>query len=421
MAAIALLIAAFATAATAKAQERPLMAVLLDRLCAKNLRANEEDRLYGTISISVRTTVKYSGGVYSPDLVDDAVQNSVVALLQNCPRIVAIDDAHRLGLAIEIVRDETTKLIRDGNKSYSGTEMDKATAADLSEELSSREIDAWLDGLNPQQRALAIFLYNSEVSPDQVAAAVGVPPGAISREIGETKTNLLRFFREDADAQAERPRAGPPIEYRFRSQGERRRREADAAPRDRSSPSSRYRSQGDTEAAERAEARWPAAYQPLNGPALDPPPEASGPALPLVALLVPGRPESIRITGISSDIYGGWSLLAAVKGLTPGQRVDVSEPFLLLPGQQGHKRMLVVGLQEISSPAGDIRRFLLKAFSIDADSSAAGLGDTFQLGEAHLGNPDALLTLQNRNLSYIEKTRCLWRDYGTAPDPGLCR
>ena len=37
------------------------------------LRPNEEDRLFGLISVTVRATIKYEGGV-SPDLIDDAVQ-----------------------------------------------------------------------------------------------------------------------------------------------------------------------------------------------------------------------------------------------------------------------------------------------------------------------------------------------------------
>src|SRR5947207_967916 len=56
----------------AQAQEtRPPAAVLLDRLCAETLRPNEEDRLFGLISITVRATIKYRGGVFDPDLIDD--------------------------------------------------------------------------------------------------------------------------------------------------------------------------------------------------------------------------------------------------------------------------------------------------------------------------------------------------------------
>jgi len=344
----------------AHGQTRPATAELLDHLCAKTLRANEEDRLYGTISVTVRATIKYEGGSYSPDLVDDAVQNAVEALTQNCPRFAATDDAHRLGIAIAVVRDETLKLLRVDPTFYPTGEMDKATAADLSQELSSREIDSWLDGLSPRQRALALFLYASGVTDDQVGAAVGAPPGQVSREIGDTKTSLLKFFREESDGGTGGPGAGPSMEYR----------------------------------------------------------EVG---LPFLALLMPGRGESVVVTGISPDIYGGWSLLATVRGLWPGQSVDIREPFLLVPDAAGRKRMIVTDLQEIPQQRDGARRFLLKAFAIDGEGQAPGVGDALRLGAPNIANPEALRTLANNNLSYIEKTRCLWRDYGTGDDPGLCR
>ena len=83
----------------AAAQERPLNALLLDRLCAKTMLANEEDRFLGTISIAVRTTIKYEGGVFSPDLIDDAVQEASQAIVEACPKIAETDDAHRLVLS----------------------------------------------------------------------------------------------------------------------------------------------------------------------------------------------------------------------------------------------------------------------------------------------------------------------------------
>jgi hypothetical protein len=83
--------------------------------------------------------------------------------------------------------------------------------------------------------------------------------------------------------------------------------------------------------------------------------------------------------------------------------------------------MIVTAIQEISQPGDPTRRFLLKAFSIDGEADAPGINVTMSLGEAHLSNAQAARTLQNRTLSNIETTRCLWADYGTASDPGLCR
>jgi hypothetical protein len=83
--------------------------------------------------------------------------------------------------------------------------------------------------------------------------------------------------------------------------------------------------------------------------------------------------------------------------------------------------MIVVGLEEISDPHDASRRFLLKAFAIDADKDGAGLRDGFHLGSATVDNAEARQTLRNPNLAAIETARCLWHDYGTAADPGFCR
>ena len=135
--AAAVVLGAWAAAfpAPAAAQERPLGAVLLDRMCAHALRTNEEDRLLGMISITARTTIKYQNGLFSPDLIDDAVQDSTARILEACPRLAGIDDAHRVGIVVGIVRDTTLKLLTDPQHEYSQDQLDKATAADLSQEL----------------------------------------------------------------------------------------------------------------------------------------------------------------------------------------------------------------------------------------------------------------------------------------------
>ena len=81
--------------------------------------------------------------------------------------------------------------------------------------------------------------------------------------------------------------------------------------------------------------------------------------------------------------------------------------------------MIAVAADEITRPGDRFRRFLVKAFAIDADHDGSGYRDTFHFGPV-VDNPAALRTLQNGNLSTIETARCLWHDYG-GRDPGLCR
>lgn len=349
--------------AAAQAEQRPEAALLLDRLCAQALRPNEEDRLFGLISITVRATIKYEEGVFSPDLIDDSVQDALGALIEACPQIAATDDAHRLGRAVELARDATIQRLQDGEARYSDGQTQRATAADLSEELSLPEIDAWLDGLPPRQRALALFLYASDVRREEIAAAVGLPPAALAAAFRGVKDDLLKFFRQESDS-APAPAIPPPPAIEFREAG-----------------------------------------QTLAG-LLAPAPERSAAA---------------RITGISRDIYAGWSLLAAVSGVLPERSVELDEPILIAPDLPGKRRMIVVALDEISDPHDDPRRFLLKAYAIDADKEGAGLHDDFHLAAAAVDNPQARQTLRNPSLASIETARCLWRDYGTAGDPGLCR
>lgn len=349
---------------TAHAQEQGhAAAAVLDRLCADTLRPNEEDRLFGMISITVRATIKYEGGVFSPDLIDDAIQDALAAMLEACPQLAAASAAGRLGRAVELARDATIDRLRDANSGYSGKQTEKASAADLSEELSAQEIDAWLDALPARQRALALLLYAPELTDNEMADAVGLPPPALAVALRGVKASLLKFFR------AESNNAPPPA----------------IPPRP---------------AAETPEAGWA-----------------------LAALLQPvaALPAAARITGISRDVYAGWSLFATVTGLSPDRPLDLGEPILLEPDGPGRRRMIVVALDEISDPRDLPRRFLLKAFAIDADKEGAGLHDGFRLGSASLDNTQARRTLGNPNLAAIETARCLWHDYGTAGDPGLCR
>src|SRR5207248_1068462 len=120
---------ALLSAAPADAQERPAAAMLLDRLCAQSLRPNEEDRLFGLISLTVRTTIKYQNGIFSPDLIDDAVQDSLGAITGACPQLAATDDFHRLGKAIELARDATLKRLQDPKADYNIRQTERATAA----------------------------------------------------------------------------------------------------------------------------------------------------------------------------------------------------------------------------------------------------------------------------------------------------
>lgn len=366
---------AFAWPGAAPAQPvRPAAAVLLDRLCAKTMLPNEEDRLFGLISLAVRTTIKYEGGLFDPDLIDDSMQDALAAITAACPQLAATDDAYRLGRAVDLARDATLNRLHDRGADYSDRQVEKATAADLSEELSAHEIDAWLDDLPPRQRALALFLYASHLSDQQMADAVGLPPSGLAAGFREVKDGLLKFFRAE-------PNAIPAV----------------ANPPDPSRPAMQYSLAGPSLAAL------------LKPDAKQPAPE---PALPAA---------TVRITGISRDFYAGWSLLATVSGLPPDQSLDIPEPILVAPDRPDRRRMIVVAAGEISDPHDKPRRFLLKAYAIDAAKDGASLGDSFQLAAAMIDNPQAQLTLHNHTLAAIEVARCLWHDYGTAGDPGMCR
>lgn len=382
---VVLAVTAYLGAIPAGAQQRPTAAVLIDKLCTGTLRPNEEDRLLGTISITVRATLKYNGGVFSPDLIDDAVQDAVRSTIAACPKIRAAGDPQRLGMAVEIARDATLKRMHDPKGDYSEKETAASTAADLSEELSVDEIDAWLDGLPTRQRSLALFLYSPHPNRKEVADAVGLPPAALTSEFGSVKGGLLRFFRSETDVAPPPPSpAGPAMQYSVAGATLGGLLKPPGAP--------------------------PAATgsPPAKPPPTKPPPTGA-------------TPSNVRITGISQDIYAGWSLLATITGLPADRSLDVDAPILLEPDTPGRRRMIVVGVEEISDRHDQTRRFLLKAYAIDGDKEGSGLGDTFHLAATGIDNAQALATLNNRSLASIEVARCLWHDYGTGVDPGLCR
>jgi DNA-directed RNA polymerase specialized sigma24 family protein len=270
---------------TAPTATRSPDVALFDRLCTDTMRANEEDRLYGLISLTVRDTLGYNQIQITAPLVDEAVQDSLDDLIKDCPRLVTTDDAQRLGAVIDTILRATMARVLDREGTEHGRrlrieqtaserseartmrEIDRhlrrppgrATAADLSQELSSWEIDAWLDGLAPKERALALFQYASDVTPQEVADAVGIPAAAMRRDSTLARDQLLSYYREDESgslAPPAIPGPGPAIEYRE-------------------------------------------AGTPLTGLL-----QASAPGG-----TVPG-PVTVRINGISSELYAGWSLLA---------------------------------------------------------------------------------------------------------------
>jgi hypothetical protein len=204
---------------------------------------------------------------------------------------------------------------------------------------------------------------------------------------------LLRIFREEWTEPLSGPRAVPAIAYRETGEGLATLMKASATPAPAAAPTGN------------------------DAPADDgsPAPTASDKA-PVDGGVLP----SLRVTGISDDLYAGWSLLATGQNLPRGQRIAITQPFLLEPDAAGVKRMLVVDIAEIGDPRAVARHFLLKAYAIDAESDAAGLRESFHVG-APLDNEEAKKTLAQPGLSSIEVARCLWHDFGTGQDPGLCR
>jgi DNA-directed RNA polymerase specialized sigma24 family protein len=376
-------------------------AVLLDRLCADKLRHNEEDRLYGLISFTVRATLSYGRLKFTAGEIDDTVQDGLDALIKDCPRIEATDRAHRLGLIIDTIQSLALRRMEARKRPMSRADrlaagegdaispeerrlarraqkpLGKPTAADLSQELTSAEIDAWLDGLPPMQRALALFQYASDVTPQEEEAALGVAPMVLRKDSTAAKTNLMSYFHEEEPG-APNIAASPPIQYR----------------------------EAGTQVAKLLEVNATAAGAP--NPAGLNPNGSPGPTL--------------QITGISADLYAGWSLLATATGLPPDKGLDIVAPVMLAVGDgDKRRRVLVVAADEITRPDAPIRRYLLKAYAIDGDGQGVGFHDTLHLVAGGIGNPEAEKTLRTPDLANIEVARCLWHDYGTGPDPGLCR
>src|SRR5579885_559312 len=333
--------------------------VMLRRLCGDGLRPNEEDRLFGMISLTVRSTIRYEGAKVSEELVGGAAEDAVSGLIAACPRLLAAAEPQRL--AIEVIRDATRQRIAQAKEApthrLAARMPGRKTAADLSEALTPHEVDAWLDGLAP-------FLYASDVTAKEEAEALGLPLAAVSAGTARSRQGMLSYFRDGEDGAATLARTRKAVQ-------------------DGAAPSS------------------------------------------FAALLEPARaegaapPAAVRITGISPDLYAGWSLLAAVTGLPREQTLGVAAPFVV-ERDGGGKRLIVTASAEITKPAAATRRFLLKAYTIDGDTGV-GLHETLHFAAATVDNPEALKTLATPNLSNVEIARCLWHDYRKADDPGLCR
>ncbi|HEY1797957.1 MAG TPA: hypothetical protein VGG57_17725 [Stellaceae bacterium] len=365
-------------------------AVLLGRLCDNTLRHNEEDRLAGLVSFTVRSTLSYDKRKFTGAEIDDLVQDGIDALLRDCPRIEATDRAHRLGLVIETMQALALRRIEDRKHPRAqyatgdGPPLSPAerrlvrraqkplgtpTAADLSQELTASEIDGWLDGLSPIQRALALFQYASDVTPQEEEAALGIAPTVLRKDATVAKANLMTYFRQDEEA-APNVAPRPPIEYREAGTPVTKLLEVSAA--------------------------------------------GAGPSAPQGA--------AIRITGISADLLAGWSLLAIATGLPPDRGLDITAPVMLAVGEgEQRRRVLVVAAAEMTQPYAPIRRYLLKAYAIDGDGQGVGYHDALHLVPGGINNAEAERTLHQPGLAQIEIARCLWHDYGTGPDPGLCR
>jgi hypothetical protein len=227
------------------------------------------------------------------------------------------------------------------------------------------------------QRALALFQYASDVAPQEEEAALGVAPMVLRKDSTAAKTNLMSYFHEE-EGGTPNPAATPSIQYR----------------------------EAGTQVAKLLEVNATAAGAPNpNGPN---PNSLPGPTL--------------QITGISADLYAGWSLLATASGLPPDKGLDIVAPVMLAVGDgDKRRRVLVVAADEITRPDAPVRRYLLKAYAIDGDGQGVGFHDTLHLVPGGIGNPEAERTLRTPGLANIEVARCLWHDYGTGPDPGLCR
>ncbi|MBV8776949.1 MAG: hypothetical protein JO258_07115 [Alphaproteobacteria bacterium] len=417
---------------------------LIDRLCSQTLRTNEEDRLYGMISLAVRATIRYRGAEFRPDVIDDAVQDSLDAMIEDCPELTAEDSAKRLTMAIEMISDATTKVLQDfetaqkngGDSQYPRRRPDQLTAADLSEELSSQEIDQWLESLPPRQRALSLFLYASDVTPREVAAAVGEGPLGFGRQAGAGKSDLMRILRQEWEPPSPVSHGGPAIQFRVSGQGLGETARTAAVPAQPAAANLAGAANADSgpaasasldppstaAASPPAPTDNPASVNPSGtNPAGSPPgPPAAAPAIRGVSAGGGGLLPALQVTGISDDIYAGWSLIATGHNLARGQPVAITEPLVLEPDGKGIKRMVVTDIVEIGDPRAATRHFLLKAYALDGDKDAAGLHETFHVGGS-LDNAEARKTLANASLSSIEVARCLWHDFGTAEDPGLCR
>jgi hypothetical protein len=117
------------------------------------------------------------------------------------PNLTAADAAKRADVAIDVISDTPTRVLETDAAARKGGDKEsrsprrpavKVTAADLSQELSSQEIDQWLDPPPPRERALSLFLYASNVTPKEITEAAGEEPGAIAHQLSASRADLLQ-------------------------------------------------------------------------------------------------------------------------------------------------------------------------------------------------------------------------------------
>lgn len=124
-------------------------------------------------------------------------------------------------MAIDVISDTTTRVLEADAAARKGGDKEsrsprrpavKVTAADLSQELSSQE--RWLDPLPPRERALSLFLYASNVTPEEITEAAGEEPGAIAHQLrgaepicctSSTRTGRSRSTRRKPSRRSDTP------------------------------------------------------------------------------------------------------------------------------------------------------------------------------------------------------------------------
>ncbi len=328
----------------ARQRHRPRRPAFAHKSCATT---EEDSALYGLISLtsSALPPLASDAAKFRADQLDDYVQDALDKVSKDCPRIVTLNPARRLsGAVIADIRNAALRRLEESKhpvQSAAASPLDrieaaelkeerklqrrasgplgKATAADLSQELTSWEIDAWLDGLPPLQRTMALFEYASDVTPKDVAEALGVTEPTLKRDALGARARLLSYIHEDDD-NALAPSSRKPMEYRI-------------------------------------------AGMPIGGL--------------MQPLPAPGVPRpSLRITGISTDLYAGWSLLATVVGLPSDKGLDLAGPMMVATDGTGERRMIVTAVASSKSPNPTTRPAGSCSRPTRSTATAAGPGIT---------------------------------------------